>query len=308
MGKIKYYLVWSIFLVNTMNILGQEIVHNPSGSKRLKSPSGFEYQIVRRGTSTESSALNSYIFFNLTLTEKDSVLQSTSSSGQPSILKVTKDLKSYGQLEPLVDLMVNLHRGDSFKFYFPVEMFNEIPLGYENFTEPLVYHVGIVNILDELEFQDYSNLVQREQSKKKQLITSRFPEIEAMARTTWEYYKMGELNEQMITTTSGLRFIIHDNGIEGSRPTKGSQVFVHYYGMLAETGKFFDSSFKVGQPYQFTLGKGQVIQGWEIGIPLLNRGAKATFFIPPLLGYGEKGATPVIPSNAELIFYVELIK
>ena len=112
----------------------------------------------------------------------------------------------------------------------------------------------------------------------------------------------------MQTTTSGLRYIIHEAGEEGTKPAKGDQVSVHYYGMLDADAKMFDTSFKAGQPYQFPLGMGQVIPGWDEGIMLLNKGAKATLFIPASLGYGAAGSPPVIPENADLIFYVELEK
>jgi FKBP-type peptidyl-prolyl cis-trans isomerase len=68
----------------------------------------------------------------------------------------------------------------------------------------------------------------------------------------------------------------------------------------------FDNSFQRGQTFPFTLGQNQVIKGWDEGIALLNKGAKAFLFIPGALGYGEAGSPPVIPANAELVFYVEL--
>ena len=89
-------------------------------------------------------------------------------------------------------------------------------------------------------------------------------------------------------------------------PLKGEAVSVHYYGMLDADAKMFDTSFKSGTPYQFPIGEGQVIQGWDQGLTLFKRGTKATLYIPAALGYGAAGSPPVIPENADLIFYVEL--
>src|SRR4029079_12398740 len=127
----------------------------------------------------------------------------------------------------------------------------------------------VLNIMNETEFQAHSDSIQKEQDKVRQVVRDRMPEIEAKVKTTYEAYKKGELDSQMKSTPSGLKYIIHDPGEEGNKPAKGQQVSVHYYGILASDGKMFDSSFKVGQPYQFPVGMGQVIPGWDEGIMLL---------------------------------------
>ena len=270
----------------------------------MKADSGYEYQIVRKGGS-DPIPVNSYVFFNMALSQKDSVYQTTATMGKPSVLKLMEDNKSYGQLEALVDLLATLHEGDSLLFYFPVDSFDRVPPGFEEFTEPMVYHVGIVDVMDEAQFKAHSDSLQQEQDKVRQLVRDRLPEIESFTKSNWDAYKKGDLASQMQSTPTGLRYIIHENGTDGTKPAKGDQVTVHYYGMLDADAKMFDSSFKSGQPYQFPLGVGQVIQGWDEGIMLLNKGAKATLFIPAALGYGAAGSPPVIPENADLIFYVE---
>ena len=274
----------------------------------MKAESGYEYQVVRKGTSSEAIPVNSYVFFNMSLTQKDSVLQTTATMGKPSILKIMDDNKSYGQLKALVDIIATLHEGDSLHFYFPMDSFDRVPPGFEGFTDPMVYHVGIVDVMDEAQFEAHSDSVQVEQEKVRQVVRDRLPEIEALTKANWDAYKKGDLASQMQTTASGLKYIIHEAGEEGTKPANGDQVSVHYYGMLDADAKMFDTSFRGGQAYQFPLGMGQVIQGWDEGIALLNKGAKATLFIPPSLGYGAAGSPPLIPENADLIFYVELEK
>ena len=279
-----------------------------SEGKRMKTDSGYEYQIVRKGPSKDTIPVNSYLFFNMSLTEKDSVLQSSASTGKPSVLKLTGDTKSFGQLASLVELMSTMHEGDSLLFFFPIDSFERKPPGFEKFTEPLVYHVGITDVMSETEFQAHSDSITQVQEKEKQIIRDRLPEIEAKVNATYDAFKNNQLNDLMQSTPSGLKYIVHEPGEEGNKPAKGDQVTVHYYGMLAADGKMFDSSFKNGQPFQFPVGTGQVIPGWDEGIVLLNKGAKATLFIPAALGYGAAGSPPVIPENADLIFYVELAK
>ena len=71
-------------------------------------------------------------------------------------------------------------------------------------------------------------------------------------------------------------------------------------------GKMFDTSFRMGRPYTFTVGRGEVIRGWDLGIPLLKKGGTAALFIPYTLAYGEAGKPPSIPEKSDLMFYVEL--
>ncbi|MCF7793778.1 MAG: FKBP-type peptidyl-prolyl cis-trans isomerase [Candidatus Cloacimonetes bacterium] len=107
-------------------------------------------------------------------------------------------------------------------------------------------------------------------------------------------------------TDSGLEFILVEAGT-GLKAAAGNTVSVHYSGYLQD-GTMFDSSIKRNQPFEFTLGMGRVIKGWDEGIALMKEGDKARLIIPPDLGYGASGAGGVIPPNATLIFDVELLE
>ena len=106
-------------------------------------------------------------------------------------------------------------------------------------------------------------------------------------------------------TESGLRYKMIQKGA-GKKAESGKTVSVHYEGSL-ENGKVFDSSYPRKKPIEFKLGQGQVIEGWDEGIALLQVGDKARFVIPSHLGYGSRGAGGAIPPNATLIFDVELM-
>ncbi|MBF0492243.1 MAG: FKBP-type peptidyl-prolyl cis-trans isomerase [Deltaproteobacteria bacterium] len=112
------------------------------------------------------------------------------------------------------------------------------------------------------------------------------------------------------TNPSGLRYAELKVGT-GAVATAGKTVSVHYTGWLDEKGakgKKFDSSVDRGQKFEFHLGAGQVIKGWDEGVAGMKVGGKRTLYIPSKLGYGARGAGAAIPPNADLIFDVELFE
>ncbi len=121
-----------------------------------------------------------------------------------------------------------------------------------------------------------------------------------------EEAKMEQLAAGFDKTESGLRYKMIQKG-EGKKAENGKIVSVHYTGQL-EDGKVFDSSIPRKKPIEFPLGQGNVIEGWDEGIALLQVGDKARFVIPSYLGYGSRGAGGAIPPNATLIFDVELME
>ncbi len=113
------------------------------------------------------------------------------------------------------------------------------------------------------------------------------------------------VDENEVTTESGLKYVDYTVG-EGASPKEGDTVTVHYTGSLTD-GTKFDSSVDRGQPFQFKIGVGQVIKGWDEGVMSMAIGGKRKLIIPPELGYGARGAGGVIPPNATLLFDVELL-
>lgn len=114
---------------------------------------------------------------------------------------------------------------------------------------------------------------------------------------------------KVTTTPSGLQIIDTVVGT-GATPTTGQTCIMHYTGWLYENGQKgqkFDSSVDRGQPFEFPIGRGRVIAGWDEGVGSMKIGGKRTLIIPANLGYGARGAGGVIPPNATLMFDVELL-
>lgn len=120
---------------------------------------------------------------------------------------------------------------------------------------------------------------------------------------------MAQAKGKIMTTASGLK--IEDSVVgTGATPNKGQTCVMHYTGWLYENGikgKKFDSSVDRNEPFEFPIGVGRVIGGWDEGVSTMKVGGKRTLIIPPQLGYGARGAGGVIPPNATLLFEVELL-
>lgn len=112
-----------------------------------------------------------------------------------------------------------------------------------------------------------------------------------------------------MTTSSGLQITDAKVG-DGATPKAGQTCVMHYTGWLYKDGvkgQKFDSSVDRGEPFEFPIGRGRVIRGWDEGVVTMKVGGKRTLIIPPELGYGARGAGGVIPPNATLVFDVELL-
>lgn len=119
------------------------------------------------------------------------------------------------------------------------------------------------------------------------------------------------IDSKIKTTDSGLMYeVLKEASVDAVSPKKGQIVTVHYTGWLDESGKNgkkFDSSLDRNQPFQFTIGAGQVIKGWDEGVMSMKVGEKRLLIIPAHLGYGSRGAPGAIPGNATIRFEVELL-
>jgi peptidylprolyl isomerase len=143
------------------------------------------------------------------------------------------------------------------------------------------------------------------QSSRRTIITSMFAGVAAAIASRAAAQTAGK----SMTTASGLQIIDSKEGT-GASPKPGQTCVMHYTGWLYENGqkgKKFDSSVDRSEPFDFPIGQGRVIKGWDEGVATMKVGGKRTLIIPPALGYGARGAGGVIPPNATLMFDVELL-
>ena len=260
-----------IFDVELLDIIESPRPFDVTGKDTIKTPSGLKYIKTYENKLAEKVNLGNKVVLHYSGFFKDGTpFDSSVERGQPFTIKIGS-----GQLIKVLEEGISLmHKGEKAKFYIPSNLaYGEI--GHPPTIPPnadLIFDIEVIDI--------------------QQVLAPALFDIKG---------------KNPITTASGLKYyeVVKSKSIVKAAP--GKTVKVHYSGYLAD-GKMFDSSVERGEAFEFTLGKGQVIAGWDEGIALMNTGDKLRLVIPYFLAYGEQGRLPLIPEKAELTFDVELIE
>lgn len=263
------------------------------GDKFKTTESGVEYKFHTQNKDAKIPAKGDILTLRLTYGAPDSVYYSSDMNPGGNMMLPMSEPQSPGDL---FEALAMMHLGDSASFMVNAETFF---LKTAGFPEIPPFAVGVEKLL----FNISLDKIQTEAE-----IQAEF-EAEMLEAQSEEDVKIQEyLTANNITVTpteSGMYYVEQVKGT-GAKPQVGDKVKVHYTGTLLD-GKKFDSSVDRGQPFEFTLGVGQVIRGWDEGIAMMNIGSKGKFVLPSRMAYGERGAGGDIPPYAPLVFEVELI-
>lgn len=246
-----------------------------------------------------------YVYFQLQIRDGDSITHSTRSQGNAPFLQIPSVDNPRRRPSPVEDVLREMSVGDSATVFIRLDSIRGKASQFGN-ADMFYYDVVLNDIKTVDNFQEEAKQEREERKREAEAARARYPEVAGQMNETLRQYKAGELDEQLHETDSGLKYIIHEAG-EGRNVEPGRNVSVHYFGTLMN-GKVFDNSFKQGDPLRFPVGENRVIKGWDEGVALLREGAKATFFIPYRLAYGEQGSSPDIPPKAELALYLEVLE
>ncbi|MBK7873802.1 MAG: FKBP-type peptidyl-prolyl cis-trans isomerase [Saprospiraceae bacterium] len=273
------------------------------GEERV-TPSGYKY-IVHTNVGGAKPQPGEYVYFHAQMRNADSVVYSSRTMAQAPFLQMPtsfeKELNSNRPASPIEEVLRDLAVGDSATVIIRIDTLPNKPPGFENVKE-MFYDVVSIQIKDAETFQKDVSIERENERIRRESAQKREPEVAVQLLGILDQYKAGQLGNKLKTTSSGLKYMVLEEGA-GPKIQKGNMVGVHYYGILLD-GTMFDNSFNRGSPYVFPLGQGSVIGGWDEGIALLKEGDKAVLFIPSQLGYGDEGSG-AIPPGAELVFYVE---
>ena len=203
-----------------------------------------------------------------------------------------------------------MHKGDSASFIVNTDstfkyLFMQPTLPAEfNSTDVMRFEIKVVDFMPEKVYaQNFANDVKnRNAQRAAQLQNDYADETAKAAKELADYLTKNKI--EAVPTESGLYYVVTEPG-NGEKPEVGKPVTMHYTGKLLN-GTVFDSSVERDQPFQFVLGVGQVIPGWDEGVQLMTKGEKGLLYIPYYLAYGERDMGD-IPPFSNLIFEVELI-
>jgi FKBP-type peptidyl-prolyl cis-trans isomerase len=265
---------------------------------------GLLYQYIKEGSGATCENGQVMLLNMVYTTEDDSTLFSTAQMGAPVPIEYNDSIAA--QMGGLGEGFGMLKEGDSVRFKLKAE---EV---FENtFRQPLppfidkesfiTFNIGVADIMSQEELQAYQT--EQMQKQREAMMAQQQEQMQEDIVIIDQYLE--ENNIDADSTESGLRYVITENG-SGTEPSPGDSVYVHYRGTLLD-GTPFDASYDRGEPYAFPLGQGWVIPGWDEGIGLLKKGAKATLYIPSPLAYGPQARSEVIKANSILIFDVELV-
>ena len=243
-----------------------------------------------------------YAYFHITMRTGDSIINSSQGMDPLPRIRIPEATELTPQTSAFIDGLALMSVGDSMTLYFPLDSLPTRPPGFAG-IDILEYDLAMKEIKTDAEFKREQQIFMAEREKERAAAAARQEEVAQFANDQLDAFNRGNL-DNVQETSDGLKYVIHAQG-EGRKGEVGRQTSVQYYGMLMENGEVFDQSFDDGVPYTFPVGRGQVIKGWDVGIPLLNKGGKASLFIPYDMAYGADGR-PGIPPKADLYFYVEL--
>jgi FKBP-type peptidyl-prolyl cis-trans isomerase FkpA len=283
----KKYIMRAINLFVILFLAGFIISCSPDAGFQ-EHESGLKYKYIIHNEEAEKPAVGDILVMSMSYsTMKDSIIEASDHYR----MQLNEPSHSGGSIE---DAMSLLYVGDSARFIIDAYHFYvktrkiELPK-FLNPGDKLYFDLKLKDFLKFEEFeQERNTIISHNEADEDNLLQ--------------KYLK--RINNKIEPTTSGLYYIPIKEG-NGPKAEPGRRVYVHYYGYFID-GKPFDNSYERGEPIDFVLGVGQVIQGWDEGISMMKIGEKAKLIIPSYLGYGSQQRGD-IPPFSTLIFEVELV-
>ncbi|MEZ5044410.1 MAG: FKBP-type peptidyl-prolyl cis-trans isomerase [Saprospiraceae bacterium] len=264
---------------------------------------GTQY-IYHKKTGNPPGNPSDYVLFHVYTGTETAVVNSSRETGNEPAYQIPDAGAPANPNSPVPHFLEMMGKGDSLTIVVNLDTLPEKPPGFEN-ESMLYYSIAIQDIQSNAAYEVVLEEKRSAAEKEAEVVKARLSEVEALVQETVGKYSSGSLTS-LNTLDSGLKIYTIEEG-DGETPNSGELVKVLYYGTLAD-GTRFDDAFSRGASFDFPIGAGRVIQGWDEGIAQLKKGSKAFLFIPPAMGYGAAGSPPVIPPDAELVFYVELLK
>ena len=265
------------------------------GFSRL--PSGLEYKVIKHGTGTTHAGMGDHIEMHIHVQVNDSTMFDSRKMNNNKPVPFQVQMPNF-KGDPIEGFML-LVAGDSAVMRLPVDSISkqgkQLMPGMKE-GDRLNYQVSLISVMTDADFK-------KDQATKSEMQKAIDESMLA------EYFKKNNIKAKR--TASGLYYTVSKPGT-GAMAKQGQSVSVNYTGKLLGSNKAFDSNtdseFHHVEPFTLALGTGSVIKGWDEGLAIMNKGEKATLYIPSALAYGSQDKAPQIPANSILVFDVEVTK
>jgi FKBP-type peptidyl-prolyl cis-trans isomerase len=258
-------------------------------NKTQTTEDGVEYKIVKHEDDSRMVAAGDILLLNLRIAtgNSDSVILETYSNNSPRYIPADEPV--------LKEVFALLSKGDSVEIWVNADTLFQKSFGSEkpkNMVdgEKIKFSATLVDVFSQQEMQ------QKQMQQMGELIQKDSVALDAFLAS----------KQNVQSTISGLKYIVKTK-MGGKLAAKGNKVSMMYNGTLLDGTQFDGNMDGSNPPFEFTLGLGQVIPGWDEGVSLMHEGEEYTFIIPWRLAYGERGAGP-IPPFSSLVFDVKLVK
>lgn len=270
-----------------------------------ETPGGLKYKIIRTANGTALRE-GEYVVLNMEYYYSgDSLLYSSIVRGMP--VTMLYDDSVWNKSGQVYEGFSMLKVGDSAIFMVQCEDLYlksfrmPVPAGL-NPKETITFRVGVAATMDAQEFKEYQGrLVIRRQEEREKRQSEQLIEDTAIIDRYLE-----EKNIIPMESESGLRYVVNKQS-RGPKPKQGEIVVINYKGMLLD-GTVFESSEIAGKPYEFPVGNGVIIKGWDEGVSMMPEGSTYTFYLPSPLAYGDRNISNIIKPNTILVYEVELVE
>ncbi len=289
-----------------------------TSNAQVRLASGLEYRLVKKGSGKKTAAIGDYIAVILKGVVSGNTIFDTKTMNKGQNLPVNFKVQKKMYNGDVIEALQLLHEGDSAIITIPQDSFYRMPPNQRpKFVKPgdkVTYYVGVSAVKTAAQF----NKEQEDYKKSMAAMAKQQAEFKKQQAAAAKAIKMQDADIKKYLAANNITnatrmptgmYVVVDNPGTGEAPKTGYSVTMNYDGKLLNGKKFdsnIDTTFKHVQPFTFTLGKGQVIQGWDQGVPQFKKGGKGKLIIPSSMGYGSAPQNN-IPANSVLIFDIEML-
>lgn len=274
----------SLLLISLLSACGSDADYRTT-------PGGYKY-VVHIENGGETPSFGDIVYYRSIIRTEDTVFYQTGKSNLIERARIPEaDDPGVKRMNHVLDALMQMSKGDSVTLYFPMDSMEYVPPAYKN-VKQLIYELAMID------FESEEKTV-REQVK-------RMDPVRESTVAFFQEYVRGELDDELSTTDSGIKYLIHNEG-SGLKPNEGQKVFIDFLA-LDLSGRAFDNSYQRSVPFFVRWGDPRLLPGWTEALSLLSKGGDGTFIIPAQLAYGATGnKTLGVPENMDILVYFEMV-